>query len=68
VGAAADTLAEVWDGTAWSIDPTPPSPPSIGGIGGHLNGVWCTSAASCTAVGVYYNSAGNPLTLAEARS
>jgi hypothetical protein len=68
VGAAADTLAEVWNGTAWSIDPTPPSPPSLEGIGGHLNGVWCTSAASCTAVGDYYNSAGNLLTLAQARS
>src|SRR6266568_1147011 len=62
------TLAEAWDGTAWSIQPTPPSPPSLAGIGGHLGGVWCTSAASCTAVGGYSNSGGNELTLAEARS
>jgi hypothetical protein len=68
VGTAADTLAEVWDGTAWSVDPTPPSPPSLQNIGGGLDGVWCASAASCTAVGSYVNSGGNELTLAEARS
>jgi len=67
-GTAADTLAEAWDGTAWSIDPTPPSPPSLAGIGGELEGVSCTSATSCTAVGRWFNSAGNELTLAEARS
>jgi hypothetical protein len=68
VGAAADTLAEVWDGTSWSIDPIPPSPPSLAGIGGLLDGVSCTSATSCTAVGSWPNSGEGELTLAEARS
>jgi hypothetical protein len=67
VGSASDTLAEVWNGTAWSVDPTPPSPPSLE-TSGHLEGVSCISAASCTAVGGWFNSAGNELTLAEARS
>src|SRR6266702_3320876 len=59
------TLAGAWDGTSWSIQPTPALPPrDLPGLGG----VWCTSAASCTAVGGYSNSGGNELTLAEARS
>src|SRR5215468_878468 len=44
---AARTLAERWDGTRWTIQPTPN--PSQGG--GGLSGVSCTSAAACTAVG-----------------
>jgi hypothetical protein len=40
-------LAERWDGSRWRIQPTPN--PSQGG--GFLNGVACTSASSCTAVG-----------------
>src|SRR5580698_7751230 len=45
---ASQPLAERWDGTNWTIQPTPG--PSQGG--GFLNGVACPSASSCTAVGV----------------
>lgn len=56
VGAQSDgynTLAEVWDGSAWSTTPTPDT--SAGG-GDHLLGLSCTSGG-CTAVG---DSAGTP--------
>jgi len=43
----ATTLAERWNGTRWAIQATP-NPPQGGGT---LNGVSCTSAAACTAVG-----------------
>jgi hypothetical protein len=41
------TLAERWDGTTWTIQTTP----SPSGSGSVLNGVSCTSATACTAVG-----------------
>jgi hypothetical protein len=44
---AGETLAEVWDGSAWSLLPTPD--PST--IEDFLNGVSCTSASECMAVG-----------------
>jgi hypothetical protein len=43
----ARTLAERWDGTRWTIQPTPN--PSQGG--GFLNGVACRSPSACTAAG-----------------
>jgi hypothetical protein len=61
------TLAEVWDGTAWSVQPTA----SPANAGSQLNGVACRAPKTCTAVGV---SAGTPdshggtATLAEAES
>jgi hypothetical protein len=45
---ASQPLAERWDGTGWTIQPTPSPSQS----GGSLNGVACPSATSCTAVGV----------------
>jgi hypothetical protein len=39
-------VAERWNGTRWTIQPTPNLPQ-----GGGLNGVSCTSASACTAVG-----------------
>jgi hypothetical protein len=42
------TLAEVWNGRSWSIQPTPNQP---GSNGSALRGVSCTSASACTAVG-----------------
>ena len=42
------TVAEVWNGTAWAVQPTP-SP--TGSLGSSLSGVSCTSANSCTAAG-----------------
>jgi hypothetical protein len=41
-------LAESWNGTAWTIRP-PASP--TGATGASLNGVSCTAAGSCAAVG-----------------
>jgi hypothetical protein len=44
------TLAEVWNGTSWSIQPTPDQPGAPESV---LRGVSCTSASACTAVGYY---------------
>jgi hypothetical protein len=59
------TLAEEWNGTSWSIQPTPDQP---GAVESFLQGVSCTSATACTAVGYYRNPSTYPLgfTLAEA--
>ena len=57
-------LAERWDGTSWTIQTTP-NP--AGSASTELNGVSCTSATVCTAVG-YYNGNGtavNSLQLVE---
>ena len=55
-------LAEVWNGTSWSIE----NPRNPGGsTGSLLFGVSCTSARACTAVGSYNNRAGASLMLAE---
>jgi hypothetical protein len=57
------TLAERWNGSAWSVQSTP-NPAEA--KGSHLNGgVSCTSGTACTAVGVFQNSAGKYQTLAE---
>ncbi len=56
------TLAERWNGTSWTIQPTPT--PS-GAQGSGLNGVSCSSDTACTAVGGYNSSAGTDSTLAE---
>ena len=56
------TLAERWNGTAWTIQPTPEL---AGPYGSSLEGISCTSATACTAVGYYRNSAGKLVTLAE---
>jgi len=56
------TLAERWNGTAWSIQPTP----SPGSYGPALLGVSCPRATDCTAVGTYQAVTGGPfVTLAE---
>ena len=43
-GSGLQSFIESWDGTAWSITPSPT-------IGGSLNGVTCSSPDSCIAVG-----------------
>jgi hypothetical protein len=48
------TLVESWDGTAWSVDPSP-TPGTYGG----LSGVSCSSARSCAAVGNYSHGTGS---------
>src|SRR5436305_1135547 len=55
-------LAESWDGASWSVQPTP-SPD--GGTEVELDGVSCTSASDCTAVGSYDDAGGTQVTLAE---
>lgn len=47
------SIAEVWDGSAWTIQPTP-NPAMTQQTA--LEGVSCTSATSCTAVGDYQSS------------
>jgi hypothetical protein len=53
------TLAERWDGTNWSLQPTPNQP---GAARNELDGVSCTSASTCTAVGLTALSDGVPPT------
>jgi hypothetical protein len=56
-GGCQRTLAERWDGTSWTIQTTP-NPTTFG----DLNGVSCTSATACTAVGSASGDAGRPPT------
>jgi hypothetical protein len=56
------TLAEVWNGTAWSVQATP-SP--AGALASELDGVSCTSLRACIAVGVWEGNSGIPVALAE---
>lgn len=57
-----EVLAEVWNGTKWSIL-FPGNPPHATNT--YLNGVSCASATKCIAVGTYENSAHIDVTLAE---
>jgi hypothetical protein len=52
------TMAERWNGTRWSIQPTP-NP--AGTRGAELSGVACTGPSACTAVGAAVDSAGDPV-------
>ena len=56
------SLAEAWNGTAWAVETTPNAATTTGSV---LDGVSCSSAASCTAVG-FYDSPAGALALAEA--
>lgn len=47
------TLAEAWNGTKWTIQPTPNPTGTTNSV---LTGVSCTSTSDCTAVGRYYRS------------
>ena len=55
------TLAELWNGSKWSISTTPNT---SNGFDNTLSGVSCTSAATCTAVG-YAATATGSVTLVE---
>ncbi|MBV9535848.1 MAG: hypothetical protein JO321_10605 [Solirubrobacterales bacterium] len=57
------TLVERWNGTKWAIQKTP-NP--VGAIESSLEGVSCTSARACTAVGFSHRV--RTLTLAERHS
>ena len=56
------TLAEAWNGSSWSLQP---APVPAGARRSYLNGVSCTSAGACTAVGNYQSGKRAHLTLAE---
>lgn len=56
------TLAEHWDGTAWTIETTP-NPP--GAVDSYLSSVSCSAATACDAVGHYQNQANANEALAE---
>ncbi len=57
------TIIESWDGTTWTVVP---SPNPISGLGyPRLNGVSCTGPRSCVAVGDYGTQSGRNFTLIE---
>jgi hypothetical protein len=56
------TLAERWNGTSWTIKP---SPNPTAAPASAFYAVSCTSATACTAAGSYANSSGIYATLAE---
>jgi len=58
-----EALAEEWNGTTWTVVPTPTPG---GATSTTLAGVSCSSASTCTAVGNYVSSSGAQETLAEA--
>ncbi len=59
-GNPSGTLIENWNGSSWSIVPSPnPSAPGV--VGAVLQGVSCTSASSCMAVGFATDDKGENL-------
>jgi hypothetical protein len=54
-GGAQTALAEIWDGTAWAVTAVPQP---AGSTATKLDGVSCTAAGSCVAVGSYSSAAG----------
>jgi Fibronectin type III domain len=52
LGSNQQALVETWNGTAWSIVPTP----NVSTTASLLDGVSCVSRTSCTAVGYFRNS------------
>lgn len=56
---AAVPLVEHWNGSTWSVQPSP------AGRGGSLAGISCAGASACTAVGATSNAAGWTVALAE---
>jgi hypothetical protein len=60
-GALVRALEESWNGTAWSLVPTP----HLAARGGGFNQVSCVSASACTAVGYRTTSEFGDRTLAE---
>jgi hypothetical protein len=55
-------LAEAWNGTSWSVESIP-NP--TGGAPTVVNGISCTSASACIAVGEYNTSSAEGVVLAE---
>jgi len=50
-----NALVEAWDGSTWTVQPTPVPPGATGG-GTVLTAVSCTAATACTAFGYDYNN------------
>ena len=61
-GATTQSLAERWNGTKWTTQPTPMP---VGATSSSLSGVSCTSPTSCTADGTSYLPSGFEYPLAE---
>ena len=57
------TVAQGWNGTAWTFQPTPDPAPGAAKSG--LSGISCRAAGACEAVGNYRNSLGSSLALAQ---
>jgi hypothetical protein len=57
-----DTLVESWNGSAWSVVPSP----NHGSYTNELSAVSCTAASNCVAVGLYENASNYSQTLIEA--
>jgi hypothetical protein len=55
-------FAAVWNGTEWKLQTTPEP---VGALSASLEGISCTAAGACTAVGYYKNSSGTTVSLAE---
>jgi hypothetical protein len=60
--ASDDSLAEVWNGSNWAVQPTPNPADSVSTI---LTGVSCLSDGTCVAVGYYDTESGQALPLSE---
>jgi hypothetical protein len=56
------TLAERWDGTGWTVEPTP-NP--IAAMLSCLYGASCTDGGACVAVGHYQDRRGRAFSLAQ---
>ena len=56
------TIAERWNGSRWTVQPTPDR---VGAVHSFLSGVSCTAADACTAVGYFTGRHGVARTLAE---
>ena len=61
-GTVDQTLAEQWNGSAWSIVPSP-NPPMT--LGSELDAVSCLSSTFCMAIGRAYDSGDHHQTLVE---
>ena len=57
-----ETLAEIWNGTGWTIQSTPEA---TGAQSSQLAAISCPTAVACIAVGSYLNSSPTEVTLAE---
>jgi hypothetical protein len=55
-----EALIERWNGSTWSIVPSPSPPPVFAHTGAELDGVTCVSAADCLTVGFYKFSRNQP--------